>query len=121
MATKLQASMALEGKFSEEGLRAMSNNEDVLTQIANSVVEGIKDTVDENVFAAAKFMKSERKGPRVHYKTREMLEVKMDEFGMKELFQLRYKTLTSMVKLSKPINTLMKEDNKKDLLSLLTI
>lgn len=121
MATKLQASMALEGKFSEEGLRAMSNNEDVLTQIANSVVEGIKDTVDENVFAAAKFMKSERKGPRVHYKTREMLEVKMDEFGMKELFQLRYKTLTSMVKLSKPINTLMKEDSKKDLLSLLTI
>ena len=35
MATKLQASMAIEGKFSEEGLNAMSNNEDLLTQIAS--------------------------------------------------------------------------------------
>jgi superfamily II DNA or RNA helicase len=52
MATKLQASMAIEGKFSEEGLRAMSNNEDLLTQIANSVVEGIKDTVQVNTFAS---------------------------------------------------------------------
>lgn len=50
MATKLQASMAIEGKFSEEGLRAMSNNEDLLTQIANSVVEGIKDTVQVQTF-----------------------------------------------------------------------
>src|SRR5699024_1908151 len=41
MATKLQASQAIEGKFSEEGLHAMSNNEDLLTQIANSVVQGI--------------------------------------------------------------------------------
>jgi superfamily II DNA or RNA helicase len=50
MATKLQASMAIEGKFSEEGLRAMSNNEDLLTQIANSVVNGIRQTVDAQVF-----------------------------------------------------------------------
>lgn len=46
MATKLQASMAIEGKFSEEGLRAMSNNEDLLSKIANSVVEGIRETVE---------------------------------------------------------------------------
>lgn len=51
MATKLQASMAIEGKFSEEGLRAMSNNENLLTQIANSVVEGIKDTIEIKTFA----------------------------------------------------------------------
>lgn len=50
MATKLQASMAIEGKFSEEGLNAMSNNEDILTQIASSVTEGIKDTMDTAVF-----------------------------------------------------------------------
>jgi superfamily II DNA or RNA helicase len=50
MATKLQASMAIEGKFSEEGLRAMANNEDLLSQIANSVVEGIKDTIQLNGF-----------------------------------------------------------------------
>lgn len=52
MATKLQASMAIEGKFTEEGLRAMSNNEDILTKIAESVVSGIKDTVTANSFSS---------------------------------------------------------------------
>lgn len=45
MASKLQASMAIEGKFSEEGLRAMSDNQDLMTQIAGSVVNGIKETM----------------------------------------------------------------------------
>lgn len=54
MATKLQAAMAIEGKFTEDGLNAMSNNEDVLTQIAASVADGIKDTVDAQVFSKAK-------------------------------------------------------------------
>lgn len=67
MATKLQASMAIEGKFSEEGLRAMSNNEDLLTQIANSVVEGIKHTVATQVFHAVE------KKEREHDTTRERL------------------------------------------------
>jgi hypothetical protein len=51
MATKLQASMTIEGNFSEEGLRAMADNEDILSKIASNVVEGIKDTVDAEVFA----------------------------------------------------------------------
>lgn len=50
MATKLQASMAIEGKFSEEGLQALSENEDLLTQIANSIVSGIKYKVNDNCF-----------------------------------------------------------------------
>ena len=50
MATKLQASMAIEGKFSEEGLNALSNNEDLLTQIANSIVNGIKHKVNSTCF-----------------------------------------------------------------------
>lgn len=54
MATKLQAAMAIEGKFTEDGLNAMSNNEDILTQIAASVADGIKDTVDAQVFSKAK-------------------------------------------------------------------
>ena len=54
MATKLQAAMAIEGKFSEEGLNAMSNNEDILTQIAASVADGIKDIVDAQVFSKGK-------------------------------------------------------------------
>lgn len=66
MATKLQASMAIEGKFSEEGLRAMSNNEDLLTQIANSVVEGIKDTVETKTFVV-------ERSERVHDTTRQRI------------------------------------------------
>lgn len=89
MASKLQASMALEGKFSEEGLRAMSNNDDMLTQIAGSVVDGIKETVDENIFAAAKFMKAERQGPRLHMKTRAMLNVELDEYGLRRLLKIK--------------------------------
>jgi len=50
MASKLQASMAIEGKFSEEGLRAMADNQDILTAVAESVAEGIKGTVDAQVF-----------------------------------------------------------------------
>ena len=50
MATKLQASMAIEGKFDEEGLNAMSNNEDILTEIASSITKGIHETVDVQVF-----------------------------------------------------------------------
>ena len=54
MASKLQAAMAIEGKFSEDGLNAMSNGDDLLTQIASSVAEGIKDTVDAQVFSSNK-------------------------------------------------------------------
>ena len=50
MASKLQASMAIEGKFSEEGLNALSNNDDIFTQIAASVSQGVKETVDIQVF-----------------------------------------------------------------------
>nr|DAK26570.1 MAG TPA: Chromatin remodeling complex ATPase [Caudoviricetes sp.] len=61
MATKLQAAMAIEGKFSEEGLNAMSNNEDILTQIAASVVDGIRETVDVKVFSAGKVSNTQEK------------------------------------------------------------
>ena len=50
MASKLQASMAIEGKFSEEGLRAMSNNDDLLTRIAGSIVDNISETVNVESF-----------------------------------------------------------------------
>lgn len=52
MATKLQAALAIEGKFSEEGLQAMSNNEDILSQVAASVAEGVQETLDINVFSS---------------------------------------------------------------------
>lgn len=91
MATKLQASMAIEGKFSEEGLRAMSQNEDILTQIANNVVEGIKDTVNQDLFKATTFVKASSREAREHLKTRAQLEVKMNSLGMKTLFGDKFK------------------------------
>ena len=50
MATKLQASMTIEGKFSEEGLQAMSDNEDIMTQLAGSITNNIQETLDIQVF-----------------------------------------------------------------------
>ena len=75
MATKLQASMAIEGKFSEEGLNAMSNNEDLLTQIASSVAEGIKQTVDVQVFeqTAINSTRVQKKEEKIPYEQRHML------------------------------------------------
>lgn len=119
MASKLQASMALEGKFSEEGLRAMSDNNDMLTQIAGSVVDGIKETVDENIFAAAKFMKSERKGPRLHTKTREELRISMDEYGLRKLIVINSLIKKSKIHPNKEVLNLMNNRNK--LIQLLSV
>ena len=86
MATKLQAAMALEGKFSEEGLRAMSNNEDLLTQIANNVVEGIKDTVNQDIFKATAFIRSEKVKGRSHPTPTNILKFKFNSMGNKTIF-----------------------------------
>lgn len=93
MATKLQAAMALEGKFSEEGLRAMSNNEDLLTQIANNVVEGIKDTVNQEIFKATAFIKSEKVKGRSHPTPTTMLKFKFNSLGNKTIFTNENKIL----------------------------
>lgn len=86
MATKLQAAMALEGKFSEEGLRAMSNNEDILTQIANNVVNGIKDSVNKEIFKSSAFVKSEKAKNRKHDTDIRLLTCKLNSKGNKTIF-----------------------------------
>ena len=64
MANKLQASTAIEGKFSEEGLHAMSNTGDLFTELTNSLVEeGVQRTVSDNIFSTRNFLSA--KG--VHY------------------------------------------------------
>lgn len=50
MANKLQAAMAIEGKFTEEGLNAMSNNDSILTQVANSLVNNIQYRINDGSF-----------------------------------------------------------------------
>lgn len=85
MATKLHAAQSMEGKFSEEGLRAMSNNQDVLTQIASNVVDGIKDTVDDSLFRSAAYIKQAGNEERPHYKTIDEIEIPMNNKGRRRL------------------------------------
>jgi hypothetical protein len=48
---KLEASLALEGKFSEEGLMAMTSGEDMSTALAKALVSGLSDSEGvENVW-----------------------------------------------------------------------
>ena len=85
MATKLHAAQSMEGKFSEEGLRAMSNNQDVLTQIASNVVDGIKDTVDDSLFRSAEYIRQSGNMERPHYKTIDAIEIPMNFQGRRRL------------------------------------
>ena len=50
MANKLQAAMAIEGKFSEEGLNAMSENDTLLTQLANNLTKNIEVKLSDGAF-----------------------------------------------------------------------
>ena len=81
MATKLHAAQSMEGKFSEEGLRAMSDNQDVLTQIASNVVDGIKNTVDQSLFKAAAHVKQNSNQVKVHIRKPDRIVVPMNDKG----------------------------------------
>jgi hypothetical protein len=83
MATKLQAAQTLEGNFSEEGLKAMSQNDDMLTQIANNVVNDIKTVVDLDAFKSARHVKNESNKVRPHSKTIQQIEYEIDDRGQK--------------------------------------
>ena len=87
MATKLQAAQALEGNFSEEGLKAMSQNDDVLTQIANNVVNDIKTVVDLDAFKSARQVKQQANTTRQHNRTIEQIEYALDSRGQKIILQ----------------------------------
>lgn len=50
MANKLQAAMAIEGKFNAEGLNALSNNTDILTQLAANFADKTEQTINMEVF-----------------------------------------------------------------------
>lgn len=58
MATKLKASLLAEGKFDEEGLVAMSDNMDILNKLAESVVNDISYSLDDNIFGKQIYRKT---------------------------------------------------------------
>ena len=88
MATKLQAAQTIEGNFSEEGLKAMSNNEDMLTQIANNVVNDIKQVVDMDAFKSSKYVKEQSNTVREHDKTIKQIECNMNAEGKRCVFDV---------------------------------
>ena len=88
MATKLQAAQTIEGNFSEEGLKAMSNNEDLLTQIANNVVNDIKQVVDMDAFSSSRYVKQQSNNVREHNKTVDMIQCNMDSEGKRQIFNI---------------------------------
>lgn len=47
MASKLSAATVIEGNISEEGLAAMSDCEDLTTQLAKELMSGLKENVDD--------------------------------------------------------------------------
>ena len=50
MANKLQAAMAIEGKFSEEGLNAMGDTDSILNQLANNLTKDIDMKLEAGAF-----------------------------------------------------------------------
>ena len=95
MATKLQAAQTIEGNFSEEGLKAMSQNEDMLTQIANNVVDGIKQVVNLDAFKSTQYVKEQSNISRQHNKTIKQIEVNMNEDGKRVVFNNTTKDLSN--------------------------
>jgi hypothetical protein len=50
MANKLRAAMTIEGKFSEEGLNALSDTDSILTQLANNLTKDIDMKLEAGAF-----------------------------------------------------------------------
>jgi hypothetical protein len=96
MATKLQAAQTLEGNFSEEGLKAMSQNDDILTQIANNVVNDIKTVVDLDAFKSARQVKQQANTERPHAKSIEQIEYVIDARGQKNILPKTIKNETQV-------------------------
>ena len=95
MATKLQAAQTLEGNFSEEGLKAMSQNDDMLTQIANNVVNDIKTVVDLDAFKSARHVKQQSNNERSHSKSITQIRFELDDRGQKIILPSIKKCMTS--------------------------
>ena len=96
MATKLQAAQTLEGNFSEEGLKAMSQNDDVLTQIANNVVNDIKTVVDLDAFKSARQVRQQANTERPHAKSIEQIEYVIDARGQKNILPKAMKNVNQV-------------------------
>jgi len=65
MGSKMEASLAIEGKFSEEGLMAMTQGEDMSTALAKALVEGIDVEGAEDIWRKINLKNVEMTGKEV--------------------------------------------------------
>ena len=65
MGSKMEASLAIEGKFSEEGLMAMTQGEDMNTALAKALVEGIDVEGAEDIWRKINLKNAEMTGKKV--------------------------------------------------------
>jgi len=68
MGSKMEASLAIEGKFSEEGLMAMTQGEDMSTALAKALVEGIDVEGAEDIWRNINLKNAEMTGKTVDEK-----------------------------------------------------
>ncbi len=69
MASKLSAATVIEGNISEEGLAAMSDCEDLTTQLAKELMSGLKENVEELSESFKKMAIVNNRGERVPIET----------------------------------------------------
>lgn len=84
MATKLHAAKSVEGDFDEEGLKAMSENVDMLSQIANNVVNDINCAIDTSLFTSTNYIREiSNKKERKHNLSNEDIIIPINNKGMR--------------------------------------
>ena len=62
MGSKMEASLAIEGKFSEEGLLAMTQGEDMSTALAKALVDGLDVEGAEGIWRKINEKNAEMRG-----------------------------------------------------------
>lgn len=87
MGTKLQASMIAEGRSSDEGLSALSQNDDLATQITNSVMKGVSNKVNVSSFNVSKKV---RNAEKIEMHTENRYRISRDRLRYRKPFVARW-------------------------------
>ena len=78
MGSKMEASLAIEGKFSEEGLMAMTQGEDMSTALAKALVDGIEVEGAEDIWRKINLKNAELTGKEVTDDVPDDLSIELD-------------------------------------------
>ena len=101
MANKLQAALAIEGKFNAEGLNALSNNSDILTQLAANFADKTEQTIDMEIFE-----KTEIKGNNISKEVEQRLIDTPQNFIRPSIFD-KINRRKNKIKISAEINSIL--------------